>query len=262
MSNIYKSDNTLNDLVGIKESFSNGIFEENLNETLNYLIPKKDGKSLIRSNIKSIDRAAAKFVPSRVCIYTSVNKLNEWLDNNTSDFYNSYKIDDKNVLRDYLLLFVLTHEIEHSYQYLMGKGIINSPNEMLKNAYNGLMSLLIRQDYIIPRPVTQIKRDISLILYKKDENNYLLERNANIESTDLLMKLSKYESREDMYNLFSMINGAFKKVGYIDNNNGSIYETYKSILMFSKYKKFYEEIEMSEEERIRYGFSLKKNISN
>ena len=48
----------------------------------------------------------------------------------------------------------------------------------------------------------------------------------------------------------------YLKCGYINSSIGSIEETYRKILMYSKYKKFFNEINLCEEEKVRYGFSI------
>jgi len=186
----------------------------------------------------------------------SLNKINIWLQNNTDCFFESIKSSDYNILRSYLLLFMITHEIEHSYQFLMSEGVIVAPNTLLKDAYKGLFDLLNPKYYAIPRPIKEARQRVSLFLYKLKENFYILERNANIESMDLISKCALYNNREDIYQLFIDMKNTYLKCGYINNTIGSIEETYRHILMYDKYRKFYNEIDMSEDEKVRYGFSI------
>ena len=46
------------------------------------------------------------------------------------------------------------------------------------------------KDYIIPRPVKQVRRAISVVTYKMKENEYLLERNAQFDSLGTLSNIA------------------------------------------------------------------------
>ena len=72
---------------------------------------------------------------------------------------------------------VLTHEVEHSYQYLIGKEVVPASCKMLQQGYKCLSELLVPKDYILPRPIKQVRRVISVISYKRRENEFLLETN-------------------------------------------------------------------------------------
>ena len=52
------------------------------------------------------------------------------------------------------------------------------------------------------------------------------------------------------------------KLGYINSNIGSIEETYRKTLMYRKYKKIYEDLEISDDERIRFGFNISDETRN
>lgn len=260
MSNIIKNKDTLLLLKDIindynKDNLSKSYIEEILKE----LIPHKDDTSLIKYKVRDKGTAIAFFAPKYEIIYVNINRVNEWLANNTNSFLKEIGTCDSDTLRKYLFLFIITHEIEHSYQYLMGKGIINSPNDVLKNAYNGLFDLLVSKDYIIPRPIIQTRSIISKILYKRNENFYLLERNANIESMDTVSKVALFNDREDVSKLFLSMKNIYTHCGYTDSTIGSIEETYAKILMHDKYKKFYKEIDIEEKEKVRYGFNISED---
>lgn len=151
---------------------------------------------------------------------------------------------------------MITHEIEHSYQYLMAKGKVNAPCQMIQSGYQGIFALFNRNSSIIPRPIKETRELISYLLYKKNENLYILERNANLEATDLLCQLALFTGRDDIYKIFNEMKNTFMSVGYTDDNQGNLKETYQKILMYDKYKKFYQENNMSEEDKIRYGLNI------
>lgn len=225
-----------------------------LEEIMKYLIPSDDGKELIRYSIKEKGAGRAMFVPSEKSINMAINSVNNWLDRQVNDFRDK-NIDD-NVLRSYMFLFGLTHEISHAYQYLMGEDKIDFDNTVLKNAYKGIFDLMIKKDYILPRPISETRRNISLILYKRRQYFYLVERNANIESTEIVRNTAFDNNRDDVYKLFDDMVNTFLLIGYTDSGIGSIEETYKKILMHGKYNKFYHDMDISVQDRVRYGFAI------
>lgn len=151
---------------------------------------------------------------------------------------------------------MITHEIEHSYQYLMAKGKVNAPCKMIQAGYQGILALFNRNTSIIPRPLKETRELVSYLLYKKNENFFILERNANLEATDLICQLALFLGSDDIYKIFNELKKAFILIGYTDDNQGSLKETYQKILMYDKYKKFYQETDMSEEDKIWYGLNI------
>lgn len=230
-----------------------------LEEILKQLLPKRNGETLIKENISEIGITTAVFSPRTESIKISINKINEWLESNSKGLAEMYKIDDINTLKSFLFLFMITHEIEHSYQYLISQGTIEPPCEIIKKGYKGIFDLLQPTKYIIPRPIKETRRALSVFLYKMKENFYILERNANIESTDLLIQLATLLEREDMVNLFKDIHDAFIEVGYTEDSRGSLDETYRKILLYDRYKKFFNETTLPEEEKVRLGLNISED---
>ena len=138
----------------------------------------------------------------------------------------------------------------------MGEGLVSSSCCVLSSAYKGLFDLLNPPFYILPRLITETRQKLSLILYKINENFYLLERNANIESSDLICKLATLNNDEDIFKVFYDIRELFTFCGYDKNNRGCIENTYRNILMYDKYRKFYNDTVLSCEDKIRYGFAI------
>ena len=257
MTNIIHNKSELMIFKDILNYFQNNeISKEHLEEVLKKLIPNDNGSPLISYNVSETGIITASFAPRTKSINMSINKVNIWLEEMTNNFITSLKPSDYNVLRSYMLLFIITHEIEHSYQYLISEGIVNSPNDVLKEAYKGLFELYVPTDYVIPRTIKETRKIISFYLYNLKPHFYLLERNANIESTDLVSQCALYNDREDIYQIFTDMKNLFLKLGYFYNSNGSIKETYKQILMYNKYKEFYTEPDIDQDERVRYGFSV------
>lgn len=261
MSQIIKSNDDLVLIRDIRERFYNDSFNINyINEELISLLPSSNDKVLINYEISSSGFIASSFIPRYKKIILCINKVNNWLDNNINDIMNEYNFSDYKLLKSYLFIFLITHEIEHSYQYLMGENIIKAPNIVISKAYKGLFDLFALDDSIIPKLISESRRKLSLLLYKIKENLYLLERNANIESMDLLCRLAILNNDDDIYNIFNEMRNLYLKCGYIRDNMGSIEETYRNILMYDKYKKFCTDINLSDDDKIRYGFNIDDNI--
>jgi hypothetical protein len=96
-----------------------------------------------------------------------------------------------------------------------------------------------------------------LLKYFMNCNNLLLERNAQIESFDLVMQCAKYANQETIYNAYKEWIKGWILLGYYKNNKGSIYETYDYLGLKEKYDSFNCEVNMSEEEKVRYGLPIK-----
>ncbi len=257
MSNILKSQDDLivfSDI--IKYANKNELSKDFLEELLQLLIPQSNGENLIDYKVKARGRDTAKFSPRFHEIGISLSALNQWLENNVKDFAELYDIKDMNTLKSFLCLFVISHEVEHSYQYLMGEGIIEAPSKIIQSGYKELVDLFLPDTYIIPRPIKEVRQSISLLLYKMKQNFYILERNANIEASDLLSQVATYMEREDMLEMFNQMKSLFMRIGYTENPNGSLEETYKKILLYDRYRKFLEETNMSEKEKARFGLKI------
>ncbi len=220
-----------------------------LNKILNLLVPNN-----INYIITDRTNNTAIFYPSSKNIILNIKNLQNWI-YNESKYLNDSNIDSE-LFNKYLLLFVLVHEIEHSYQYLISKNIVNTESNMLSHAYSELFDLLKKKHYYYPALVTCTRRIISKYLYQKNQNFYLLERNANVESTDFVRTLALLNDREDIYNVFNSLNHEFLKIGYLESNIGSIEETFKNIFMYDKYLKFKEEINMTSNNASWYGFNI------
>ena len=256
MSNIIKNDNDLDCVIKfINGVYNNGLEKESLEELLNSLIPKSNGKSIINYRLTNQKSFTALFEPLTQTIEISFDRLNNWLKNNIKDFEKHYKIDDIRMFYAYLALFVITHEIEHSYQYLLGNGLVEG-NKTMSLYYKYLENLFQKDESLFPNTIKRFKRVLSLLLYKAQENKYILERNANIEALDLLCQCAIKMNRQDMFDIFNGMRNLFLKQGYYDSNKGNIEETYRNILMYHKYKKVKVDQSLDENERVRYGLPI------
>lgn len=257
MANIIKS---TEDLLLLKDIINytqkNELSVGYLEDILKNLLPKDDNKLLTNYYVKNKGYDTALFQPAYNKIILSVNRINEWLAHQLNDFSKTSNITDSNKFRSYLLVFMISHEIEHAYQYLIGRGMVDASNDVLKEAYNGIYNLMIKKHYIIPRPITITRKLVSTFLYQAGRDLYLLERNANILGAEAAKDCALYNGDYDIYNFFDDFMRTYLICGYGDNTMGSIEETYRKILMYDKYIKFYHDLPLNDKEKVRYGFNI------
>ena len=260
MSNIIKDKDgllLLKDIVTYTQK--NDLTVDYLEDILDYLLPKDNDKLLTGYYVREKGNITGMFVPDSNKVLLSINQMNYWLDRQVNDFSDEYKISNKKLFKSYMIIFMLTHEIEHAYQYLISKDIVDFSNDVLKKAYQGLFDLMAKKHYILPRPITLTRRMISKILYKLKENGYLLERNANILSMELVSKSALFNDDIEIYKIFDDMMRTYLVCGYTDGNIGSIHETYHDILMEDKYRKFYHDTLIDDKDKVRYGFEIDDN---
>lgn len=258
MENIIKRDN-LQLLAHVVNYLENQeITYSYLEETLRLLMRVEGIENLIEYRIKEKGNKAAAFIPQYASLTISVNKLQEWVSICMRDFKEFLNENDYKKLRGYFLLFVLTHELEHSKQYLMGKKLIESPNEILSKFYKNLMNIFIPNRGLFMNPIKEFRDFIASFKYKQKENFYVLERNANVECLNIIKNVAKFSEDEQISNLFETMRNDFLILGYHEDTSGVIENTYRELLIYDRYKRIYSCLKMSEEDRIRYGFNIQE----
>lgn len=234
------------------------INKEVVEEILLDLVPKDNkGISLIDINVREKGNAPAIFYPRDESISVCVNQLKHWIHVNAIDLTNYYGILNSELFEKYLFLMALTHEVEHAYQYLIGKGIIPVPCKMLQQGYKTLTELLIPKDYILPRPIKLVRRVVSVVSYMRRENEFLLERNAQFDSLGLIVDLASSNGHDDIAEVFNNMKNTFAVAGYTKNSDGPLVNTMKDIYMGDKLKKItfdYEKFDM--DERFKLGLPV------
>ena len=108
---------------GINLDFYNQLLKELINnDYINFKVQEKGLNTAI-------------FQPQNMQIILSTQKMNTWLNINTISISEMYNETNRDLLKIYLALFAIRHEIAHSNQFLMSKSLIDSPNDMIKNGY-------------------------------------------------------------------------------------------------------------------------------
>ena len=177
----------------------------------------------------------------KVEIYSG--KTKGWVNCCTNILIDEFNIKDRKVLQGYHLIQVLAHEIEHAYQYLFGLEIFEPPYSAIGMAYCDIYNML------------DIGYDKSKVdYYFKHFRWLLLERNAQIESTDLILNLAYFNSRQDIYDAYSDLVADWIILGYRENTEGNILETYRELGLNAS--KLDINIKASEDEKVRYGFPI------
>lgn len=158
----------------------------------------------------------------------------------------------KEELFAYTTFFTLCHEIEHTYQYMFGQKYIEPPYQIVSDAYRKMIELKEEK-------MSLLKFKILLSRYKSQKNkaHFVLERNANVEAYDLLLKLSRYESNPELEKLMYNQWMGYSACGYTSLKfNGPFEESFRSTWRKGKFREldFSEDIPVSE--RIRYGLPI------
>ena len=242
----------------VDDILNNGYDKSKIESILNNLMAKDDkGDLLLRYIVRDRGQNTAIFIPRYKVIEVSISKLQEWLNLNSKDLMEMFNVSNKDILDVYLLLMVLMHEVEHSNQYLISKSLMDAPCTCIKEAYVSLIDLLIPKDYILPRPILFVRRSVSLVSYKLRENEFLLERNAQIGSLEKLADVAFVRGDIEIREMFVKMKNIFATLGYKDNCDGALINTFKDIYMGDKLKKFtfdYEDMDMME--RYRLGLPI------
>lgn len=262
MSHILRNDETLEQCRFFvekvkKEGFSYSLLEQ----VLEVLVPCSSAEEpLIQYCIAEKGRVTAVFYPSIERIDIGSERLFTWVTANArdlADFYSVSSSETLSLIKVYLFFFVLSHEVEHSYQYLIGQGKVESPCSLVTEGYRTLYGLLVPYRGILPRPIYQTRRIVSKILYHKHENELVLERNANLDALDFVCQLILYCHDVEVYPVFSAMKNTFVAMGYIRDTKGSLEETFSAIHFLRSYQKMkLRSSAIDVDTRLQYGLEI------
>ena len=177
--------------------------------------------------------------------------------NQEKNIFNSYYNVTED-LKNYLAIWLLSHELEHAYQACIRNDLIVSPSIMLKSCYKILINHKGEiSDYSLKE---KLRYFVRVIMYGIHNRGFLaLERNANLESADLIYKLASLETNEDLIKLTEELRMFQALIGYNFNGPGVLVKTAKTVLQLDKLQGSEETETLSFEEKVRYGLPLKED---
>ena len=192
--------------------------------------------------------SSARFVPSNKTIYVNYYRMLNYLERNLVNYKKRMSEKDYELSPIYFLAQCLIHEVEHGKQYLMGLRKIPFIDELLSNSYKYIYNFIMTSDI----------NNESYIKYKENENFYLLERNAQVESMNKMVCASKGNDVQTITDIFENLYNLYLQCGYTSGTSGIIYETFQEIGLEDAYLDIYVESKLAEEDRAYYGLPIKK----
>lgn len=225
-----------------------------INELMSYLIPKDtNGRRLVSYNVDVSDEKIY-FIPEERRIEVPINRLYEWAYDNSNVCKSYYGLGDG--LEIYLLLFSILHEVEHSYQFLIGEGAIDAKCDTLQKVYSEIMGYMINSKF--KTFISKYRRYKVLKKYDKNHDLFFIERNANLEASSTILQLALLNEDSKAIEFFKLLLSEYICQGYFDNNKGCIYQTYKSVGLINNYNS-YNKVNLRDEEKIKYGFEISED---
>ncbi len=224
-----------------------------------FIIKDVNGKSLVTYSLDLVN----SFKPNYNSDDSSVNISYDGFIMAILKYYNQflkifnsyYNVPDD--LKNYLAIFILSHELEHAFQACIRNNLIVSPSIMLESCYK--MFFAPKSEVFNYSLIEKLRYVIRKIMYTIPRGYLALERNANLESADLIYKLASLESNENLIKLIEEFRMSQALIGYNFNGPGVLVNTAKIILQFDKLKGFEEKDKLSFEEKIRYGLPINED---
>jgi hypothetical protein len=250
----------------IEDINSKGISEEAF-LALNPLLNVGD----IPLHFSNVNPKAASFSPNYRTILVNTKKMISWVDEMVKQSLNYFYVSDVNLLKSYLVVYVLSHEVDHSVQYLIGKGDMEGRFPFNHEVYKDLFNIIVPKKYIIPRPISFVRDTYRFFTYQKNAYDYILERNASIEGYDLAANIAREVGDVEIADYMISSRNTFMLIGYAQDGTGALKATYSGLKMMRKYNKLNipemslldkcrEGVEITEEERKLVLSSIKGSM--
>lgn len=264
MSHIIRSKD---DLLLVNEVFEmlrmdkiNALF---LEDVVKMMLPKDaEGKLLVGYELCDRNGGFSRYSLSDNCLRLSVDEMYKWVDINSGVFIKQFGVNEIDLFRDYVMLLILVHEIEHSYQYLMAYEKVDAPCSVVSGGYKLIIETLLGYGYYKMGIRDKVKYRVAFNRYDKNNGRYVIERNANVEAFDLLQQLAILNNHKEMELVFNKLRNLMSIWGYRYNNRGSFEETCREMLILNKFNNLDHSYELSEIERFRYGLPISKETRN
>jgi len=238
-----------------KDTISAGLLEE----VVKVLLPRDDdGKLLVGYELCDRNGGFSRYSLGDNCLRLSVDEMYKWVDINSENFIKQFGVSDRDLFRDYVVLLILVHEIEHGYQYLMAYDKIDAPCDVVSGGYKLIIETLLGYGYDKMGVMDKVKNRIAFNRYNKNNGRYVIERNANVETFDLLQQLAILNNHKELVSVFNRIRNLVGIWGYMYGTRGSFAETCRDMLIMKKFNALDHDYEMSEIERFRYGLPISR----
>lgn len=229
-----------------------GCCKDVLFEILDGVVPKSDK---VKINIDVSDGFGHAYFDSQLeMVHINDEMLDEYVKKYSSDMImmNSNLSNCSYDVYAYNMIFALVHEIEHVYQYMFGMGYLDAPYNIVGDLYNKLFKYYLDDD------MNGLIKNI--LLFRKficsSRVEFVLERNANIETCDLLRRVCEYENNKDIFGSINWEYLLYMKLGYLKKKyNGSFDESFSKLWRKDLFCGDISE-DISTEERIRYGLPI------
>lgn len=260
MSHIIKKND---DLLMVNEVFEmlskDKIKASLLEDVVKMLLPKdNEGSLLVGYELSDRDGGFSRYSLSDNCLRLSVDEMYKWVDINSDVFIKQFGVNEIDLFRDYVMLLILVHEIEHSYQYLMAYGKVDAPCDVVSGGYKLIIESLLGYAYDKMGIVDKFRNRVAFNRYNRNNGRYVIERNANVEAFDLLQQLAILNNHKEMIVVFNKLRNLMGIWGYMYSNRGSFEETCRDMMILKKFKSLDHGYELPEIERFRYGLSISK----
>lgn len=264
MSHIIKNKD---DLLLVKDIFDEvskkEVSVDLLEEVVLNLLPKNmNGDIFSGYELRQLGGGSSSFSFNDNRLRLSIDEMYRWRDVNCEKFVDRFEIKDISLFKDYMFLLVLIHEIEHSYQYLMAYGAVDSTCQLVTDGYKLIIDTLLGRGYNNLSFIKNMRNTLAYYLYFKNNERYVIERNANVEAFDLLQQLSVENGHDELARIFNNMRNSIGIWGYLNNNRGSFEETCYAMLIGNEYRKLDHNYELSEIERFRYGLPISNESWN
>lgn len=249
----------------ISDITSNGISEKYISELYKIL-----GFDSIRLNYTNMGNNTAAFHPKYNVITVNTDKSINWVTKTIEESRSYITVSDEELLKSYLLVSLLSHEIEHSKQKLIADKKLEPKYDYQASVYKDMYDIMHMKEYLLPRPISLLKDIVRFGLYTKNAYNFILERNASIEGYNVSSKVALLSHDQEMLDFLITSRNAYMMQGYVNNGDGTLKYTYDTLGMKNKFNKLdlptdislidksREGLPLSEEERSKVILTLKE----
>lgn len=234
----------------IDDIYKNGLKEKHIKEL--YRLLGNKSIPLIFNNVLY----TAAFNPELKYISINIEKLIKWLDEAVKDTMKLYDIKDAELLKSYLIVYALCHEIEHSNHKLISEKK-KQPNYNYKvKAYRDIYSAILPKEYLLSIPIPFVNDNIRYIIYKINAYNFIFERSATIEGFNIASSIAELSNDREMLKYLISVRNKQIYQSYKYSAEGYLKYTYRLLRMMRRYQRLKFPSDMTLDEKAREGLEL------